>query len=245
MGKETNLQYMDQWSIFTDKLRYTVPDKASPGYDIQGQGCMDFSPDRLNRVSQVKEVSMAPLDFQRLPASEYMDRYEGITSELNVSMEYDDAVDVTTTYLGQESIKITDTFNPEQAFPIHPNCHTEGQFVGGGMIDILLDTGASKSYMSKAFYMRHTHLHKYPKFHSTIRNLQVGNGELVAALFVISFVFKVGKHMFEIYVVRRRGHLAPRQLLSVCALLPAYERNRHLRPPGNLGHRLRRPGWID
>ena len=55
--------------------------------------------------------------------------------------------------------------------------------------------------MSKAFYMRHTHLHKYPKFHSTIRNLQVGNGELVAALFVIPFVFKVGKHMFEIYTL--------------------------------------------
>ena len=47
------------------------------------------------------------------------------------------------------------------------------------------------------------------------------------------------------YVMRRRGRLAPHQPLSVCALLPAYERNRHLRPPGNLGHRLRRPRWID
>ena len=47
------------------------------------------------------------------------------------------------------------------------------------------------------------------------------------------------------YVVRRRGRLAPRQPLSVCALLPAYEENRHLRPLGNLGHRLRRPRWID
>ena len=201
VGRETNLQYMDQWSILTEKLRYPAPGKIAPGYEIQGQGCMDFLPDRLNRASQAKEVSMAPLEFQHILASEYMDRYEGITSELNVNMEYDDAVDVTTTYLGQESIRITDTFYPEQAFPIYPNCHTEGQFVGGGMIDILLDTGASKSYMSKAFYMRHTHLHKYPKFHSTIRNLQVGNGELVAVLFVIPFVFKVGKHMFEIYTL--------------------------------------------
>ena len=69
------------------------------------------------------------------------------------------------------------------------------------MIDILLDTGASQSYMSKGFYMRHPHLHKYPKFNSTIRNLQVGNGELVAALFVIPFVFKIGKHLFEIYTL--------------------------------------------
>ena len=201
VGKETNLQYMDQWSIFTEKLKYPALGEIAPGFDIQGQGCMDFVPDRLNRVNQAKEVSMAPLEFQHILASEYMDRYEGITSELNVNMEYDDAIDVTTTYLGPESIRITDTFYPEQAFPIYPNCHTEGQFVGGGVIDILLDTGASKSYMSKAFYMRHTHLHKYPKFHSTIRNLQVGNGELVAVLFVIPFIFKVGKHMFEIYTL--------------------------------------------
>ena len=69
------------------------------------------------------------------------------------------------------------------------------------MLDILLDIGASKSYMSKAFYMRYPHLHKYLKFNSTIRNLQVGNGELVATLFVIPFVFKVGEHLFEVYTL--------------------------------------------
>ena len=144
---------------------------------------------------------MAPLEFHHMPASEYLDRYDSITSELNVNMEYDDAVDVTTTYLGHESIKITDTFKPEQAFPIYSNCHTWGQLIGGGMLDILLDTGASKSYMSKGFYMRHPHLHKYPKFNSTVRNLQVSNGELVATLFVIPFVFKIGKHLFEVYAL--------------------------------------------
>ena len=199
--KELNLQDMDHWSVFTEQLRYTIPEIIAPGFDIQGQGCLDFSPERLNRSDQAKEVSMAPLEFHYMPASEYLDRYNGITSELNVNMEYDDAVDVTTTYLGHESIKITDTFHPEQAFPIYSNCHTHGQFVGGGMLDILLDTGASKSYMSKAFYMRHPHLHKYPKFNSTVRNLQVGNGELVATLFVIPFVFKVGRHLFEVYTL--------------------------------------------
>ena len=69
------------------------------------------------------------------------------------------------------------------------------------MIDNLLDTGVSKSYMSKGFYMRHPHLHEYPKFHSTICNLQVGNGELVAALFVIPLVLKIHEHLFEIYTL--------------------------------------------
>ena len=152
-------------------------------------------------MDQARDVSMAPLEFHHMPASEYLDRYDGITPELNVNMEYDDAVDVTTTYLGYKSIRITDIFRPEQVFPIHLNCHTWGQFVGGRMLDILLDTGASKSYMSKGFYMRHPHLHKYPKFNSMVKNLQVGNGELVATLFIIPFIFKVGKHMFEVYTL--------------------------------------------
>ena len=37
---------------------------------------------------------MAPLEYQYMPACEYLDRYDGITPELNVNMEYDDAVDV-------------------------------------------------------------------------------------------------------------------------------------------------------
>ena len=200
-GKENNLQDMDHWSVFMENLRYTVPETPAPRFDIQGQGCLDFSPERVNRSDHAKDISMAPLEFQHMPISEYLDRYDGITSELNVNMEYDNTVDVTTTYLGHESIKITDTFRPEQAFPIYSNCHTWGQFVGGGMLDILLDTGASKSYMSKGFYMRHPHLHKYPKFNSTVRNLQVGNGELVATLFVIPFVFKIGKYLFEVYTL--------------------------------------------
>ena len=94
---------MDNWSVFTDRLRYTTPAIPAPGFDIQGQGCLDFSPERVNRLDQAKSVSMASLDFKHMQASEYMDRYNGVTIELNVNVDYDDAVHVTTTYLGQES----------------------------------------------------------------------------------------------------------------------------------------------
>ena len=99
-GEEVNVQGMDSWSVFTDRLRYTAPATPAPGYDIQGQGCPDFSAERVNRLDQARDVGMVPLDFKRLQASEYMDRYDGIAIELNVNMDYDDAVDVTTTYLG-------------------------------------------------------------------------------------------------------------------------------------------------
>ena len=74
------------------------------------------------------------------------------------------------------------------------------KIIGGGKLDIL-DTGASKSYMSKAFYMHHPHLHHFPKFQSAIKHLQIGNGALVPALFAISLVFKIQGHIFETYTL--------------------------------------------
>ena len=91
-------------------------------------------------------------------------------------------LDVSTTYLGTDLVQRTDVFTAQPSFPITFDCHTNGELLGGGKMDILLDTGASKSYMSKAFYMRHEQLHHFPKFQSVIRHLQVGNGALVPAL---------------------------------------------------------------
>ena len=44
-GKEVNLQDMEHWSVFMENLRYTVLETPAPGFDIQGQGCLDFSPE--------------------------------------------------------------------------------------------------------------------------------------------------------------------------------------------------------
>ena len=70
------------------------------------------------------------------------------------------------------------------------------ELLGGGKLDILLDTEASKCYMLKAYYMCHPHLHHFPKFQSAIRYLQVGNGALVPALFIIPLLFKSSRTQF-------------------------------------------------
>ena len=106
-----------------------------------------------------------------------------------------------TTYLGTDLVQKTDVFNAQSSFLITLNCHTDGELLGGGKLDILLDTGVSKSYMSKAFYMHNVHLHHFPKFQSAIRHLQVGSGALVPALFVIPLVFKIQGHKFEVYTL--------------------------------------------
>ena len=93
------------------------------------------------------------------------------------------------------------TFNLEESFLFYANSHTLANFQAGGVMDILLDSGASKSYMSKSFYLRNTHLHQIPKLISNTRSIQVGNGQFVSALSIISIVFKTGRHLFEIYTL--------------------------------------------
>ena len=79
--------------------------------------------------------------------------YADIVAELNINRSYDDLLDVSTTYLGPDLVQSHDVFSAEPSFPITLDCHTNGELLGGGKLDSLLDTGASKSYMSKAFYM--------------------------------------------------------------------------------------------
>ena len=57
--------------------------------------------------------------------------------------------------------------------------------------NILIDTGASQSYMSKSFYMQSKVLHTLPKFAPTTQRIQVGNGQYVAVLFVILVIVEI------------------------------------------------------
>ena len=69
------------------------------------------------------------------------------------------------------------------------------------MVDTLIDTGASKCYMSRQFYLKHKCLHTLPKYKSKIVKLRVGNGEKVSAHFVIPIVIKIQQHKFEIFTL--------------------------------------------
>ena len=72
--------------------------------------------------------------------------------------------------------------------------------------DILVDTGASKSYMSKSYFLRCKSLHSLPKFTSTTTRIQVGNGQYVGVLFVIPVIMTIQKHRFEIFTLVSEIH---------------------------------------
>ena len=97
------------------------------------------------------------LDFgitpQRLQ-EEYLDVYEGIQSDIVSSNRFGENSDRRTTYLGKiESTGSQDKLKAEESFPILESGYTLGRLLDGTKCQVLLDTGASKSFMSKSFYM--------------------------------------------------------------------------------------------
>ena len=94
----------------------------------------------------------------------------------------------------------------EESFAMNAAGHTRGEFLDGTECEILIDTGVSKSYMSKSYYMQCKSLHAMPKFTSTTRRIQVGNGQYVGVLFVIPVIITIQKHRFEIFTLVSEIH---------------------------------------
>ena len=82
-----------------------------------------------------------------------MDIYEGIHSEIISSNRFDKISDISTTYLGRIEKENQDKLKAEESFPISENGYALGRLLDGTECQLLLDTGASKSFMSKSFYM--------------------------------------------------------------------------------------------
>ena len=69
--------------------------------------------------------------------------------------------------------------------------YTVGKLLHGTECQILLDTGASKSFMSKSYYLHCKSLHSLPKFASKTQRIQVGNGQHMSILFVILIIVNI------------------------------------------------------
>ena len=135
-----------------------------------------------------------------------MDIYEGIHSEIVSSNRFDENSDISPTYLGKIGKENQDTLKAEESFPISENGYTLGRLLDGTECQLLLDTGASKSFMSKSFYMQCKSLHTLPKFASTTQRIQVGNRQCVSVLLVIPVIVDIHGHRFEIYMLVSEIH---------------------------------------
>ena len=94
----------------------------------------------------------------------------------------------------------------EETFPISEQGYTVGKLLDGTECQILLDTGASKSFMSKSHYLHCKSLHSLPKFTSKTQRIQVGNGQFLSILFIIPIIVDIPRHRFEIFTLGSEIH---------------------------------------
>ena len=66
--------------------------------------------------------------------------------------------------------------------------------------------GASKSFMSKSFYMQCKSLHSSPKFASKTQRIQVAKGQCVSMLFIIPVIVDIHGYRFKIYTLVSEIH---------------------------------------
>ena len=114
---------------------------------------------------------------------------------------FDKNSDLSTTYLGKSDKTRNDRLKVEESFPISEHGYTSGKLLDGTECQLLLDTGVSKSFMSKSFYMWCKSLHSLPIFASKTQRIQVGNGQCVSVSFIIPVNVDVHIYRFEIYTL--------------------------------------------
>ena len=158
-----------------------------------------------NGEKEFREVDFGT-NLQNLQAK-YLDVYEGIQSDIVSSSRFDENSDISTTYLGRLGQEESQNkLKAEESFPISENGYTLGRLLDGIKCQLLLDTGASKSFMSKSFYMCCKSLHTLPKFAASMQRIQVQNGQGISVLFIIPVIIEVHGHRFEIYTLVSKIH---------------------------------------
>ena len=132
--------------------------------------------------------------------------YEQIQSEVISTPRFDENRDLSTTYLGKTDMNRVSMITAEERFPISEQGYMVGKPLDGTECQILLDTGASKSFMSKSHYLHCKSLHSLPKFVPKIWRIQLGNGQVISILYIIPIIIDIHGHTFEIHTLVSEIH---------------------------------------
>ena len=95
-------------------------------------------------------------------------------SEILNTTRFDKNLDLSMTYLGKTNMIRDHKMVVEERFLMSEQGYTTGKLLDGTRCQILLDTGASKSFMSKSHYLCCKLLHSLPKFTSKTQRIPSG-----------------------------------------------------------------------
>ena len=143
---------MRNLSIFSDNVRYL--------YNMTKQHTQNLNVDTLDYRDQKelylklkeKKGETLDIDFGLYPdiiRSRYLDVYEGICAEMVYANKFNENSDLSMMYLGQTKMTRDTRIKAEERFPITGQGFASGKLLDGMECQILLNTGATKSYMLK------------------------------------------------------------------------------------------------
>ena len=206
---DSTLTQIEQWSILSNVINYVQYSKNPKNFHS-----MIIKPAKFNKVvknTKSRNINKSLLEVNLIEGldrlkEEYLDRYEGVKSEIVDTTRFDENSDLSTTYLGKTNVTRDKDLMVEQKFPISKSGYTLGKLMDGMECQILLDTGASKSFMSKSYYLHCKALHSLPKFALKTQRIQVGNGQYVSVLFIIPVIIEIAGHRFKIYTLVSEIH---------------------------------------
>ena len=148
---------MEDWSIFSDHVKYIRHDDGSEKIHKLNVNTLNYHQNKkLYQELKGKEILTVDVDFGRSPEklkSEYLDVYEGVYAEIVSTNGFDENSDLSTAYLGQVNLSRDTEVRAEERFPITGRGYTRGELLDDTDCEILMDTSASKSYMSKSYFM--------------------------------------------------------------------------------------------
>ena len=194
---------MRNWSIFSDNVRYVQHEqKTASKLDID---TLDYRHHKeLYFKLKREERKTLDIDFgmySDMLRSKYLDVYEGVYAKMVYTNKFNENSDLSTTYLGQTRMTRDTKIKAEERFPITGQGFASGKLLDDTECQILLDMGATKSYMSKSNYLQCKTLHALPKFSSNMQRIQVRNGQYVSVLFVIPVLIDIHGHRFKIFTL--------------------------------------------
>ena len=150
-----NCPEMKNWSIFNDNIRYVQHDKmTTQNLDFD---TLDYR-NHKDLYFQLKDEERETLDidfglYPDVTKARYLDIYEDIYAEMVYASKFDKNSDLSMTYLGQADMTRSTKIKAEERFPITGQGFASGKLLDSTECQILLDTGATKSSMSKLYYL--------------------------------------------------------------------------------------------
>ena len=146
---------MRNWSIFSNNVIYIQHEqKTPPKLDID---TLDYRHHKeLYFKLKEEERETLDIDFGMYPdilKSKDLDVYEEVYAEMVYANKFNENSDLSTTYLWQTRMTSDTKIKAEAKFPIIGQGFASGKLMDGTECQILLDTGATKSYMSKSYYL--------------------------------------------------------------------------------------------